>query len=183
MEHARKLAWGEAGDDRRHARAVDRAADDDSREARDSIAHLDRLLRVAMAPEERGPERVPEMHRSPGGRPGLTEYDFAAAVDLVGQAAQAMRDTQDRAEEMEARSQALLDRVTEQLNAAEARVKSAETRARIAEVREKEAEQRTKESEAREKEADARARKAEEWLTRIHDSVVDMLARNGIEGL
>jgi len=176
MEHARKLAWGDAGDDRR----ASRASDEDTREARDSVAHLDRLLRVAMAPEARSPERGVDAPR--GGRGGgLTEYDFAAAVDLVGQAAQAMRESQDRAEEMETRSKALLDRVTEQLNAAEARVKQAETRARIAEAREKEAEQRTKEAEAREKEADARAKKAEEWLTRIHDSVVDMLARNGIE--
>jgi hypothetical protein len=178
MEHARKLAWGEAGDDRRSSRSSD-----DSREARDSIAHLDRLLRVAMAPEERGPERGGErtVDLPRGGRVGLTEYDFAAAVDLVGQAAQAMRDTQERTEEMEARSKSLLDRVTEQLNAAEARVKSAETRARIAEAREKEAEQRIKEAEAREREAEGRAKKAEEWLTRIHDSVIDMLSRNGIE--
>jgi hypothetical protein len=175
MEHARKLAWGDAGEDRLGARS----RGDEAREARDSIAHLDRLLRVAMAPDERGGDRPAEGLR--GGRGGLTEYDFAAAVDLVGQASQAMREAQERAEETEARSKALLDRVTEQLNAAEARIKQAETRARIAEAREKEAEQRVKDAEQREKEAEGRARKAEEWLTRIHDSVIDLLARNGIE--
>jgi hypothetical protein len=160
MEHARKLAWGDTVEE---FRPRSREEDDGG----DSFAHLDRLLRVALAAEERPAEL-------PRGRNGLSEYDLAAAVDLVGQAGHAMRETHERAQEMEARHQSLMERATEQLNAAEARIKAAETRARIAEAR-------LQEMEGRVRDAEARAKKAEEWLLRIHRAVVDMLNRGSAQ--
>jgi hypothetical protein len=159
MEHARKLAWGDTVEE-----FPSRAREEENA---DSFAHLDRLLRVALAPEDRPVEL-------PRNRNGLTEYDFAAAVDLVGQAGQTMRESQERAQEMEARHQSLMERATEQLNAAEARIKAAETRARIAEAR-------LQDMETRVRDAEGRAKKAEEWLLRIHRAVVDMLNRGSAQ--
>jgi chromosome segregation ATPase len=60
-------------------------------------------------------------------------YDPTAALDLVGQAAEAFRSIQDRADETEARARSLARKAVENLQLAEARVQAAETARRAAE--------------------------------------------------
>ena len=113
-------------------------------DTRNSLAGLDKALRFALAPKDPSPDPTRE-------RGNLTKRDFSAALDLVHQAAEAIRATEERA-------QAIAMRANEELEAAEARIQSAEARVRTAE--------------ARAKEAEARAKEYEEWLVRIHDVIV-----------
>jgi hypothetical protein len=119
-----------------------------------SLASLDKALRLALAPTEQATEARPE-------RNGPAKRDLSAALDLVHQAAESIRVTEHRAREMEARTRALADRATEELKLAEQRIQAAEARARAAEERAQQAEARTQE--------------AEEWLKRIHDVIVEEL--------
>ena len=108
----------------------------------DGLAGLDNVLRLALGRKDPASDLT---------RGNPTKRDFSAALDLVHQAAQAMQATEERA-------RAIAQRATEELRAAEARIQSAEARIRALE--------------ARAKEAEARAKEYEEWLVRIHDTIV-----------
>lgn len=115
---------------------------------------LDKVLRLALNPKDPNVDNRPE-------RLNLPKRDLAAALDLVHQAAESIRVTENRAQDMEARTRALADRATEELRLAESRIQAAEARARAFEERALQAE--------------ARAQEAEEWLKRIHDVIVEEL--------
>lgn len=105
---------------------------------------------------------LPEKRDEPGVRTkSLTARDFAAAVDIVHGAAEAMRAAESRSRDAEARTQLLVQRATEELKNAEARVQAAEARAQAAETRAQEAEARTKE--------------AEDWLRQIFSTITEEL--------
>lgn len=91
----------------------------------------------------------------------LTARDFAAAVDIVHGAAEAIRAAEARSREAEVRSELLVQRATEELTNAETRVQAAEGRAQAAEIRAQEAEARTKE--------------AESWLRQIFSTITEEL--------
>jgi chromosome segregation ATPase len=62
----------------------------------------------------------------PADTPATSRYDTSSALDLVSQAAEVIRDIQDRATESEARAKALAESAIEKLQLAEARIHSAE---------------------------------------------------------
>ena len=119
---------------------------------------------------EVGPEGIdkvlrftpPEKREEPSARPtSLIARDFAAAVDIVHGAAEAIRAAESRTREAEARTQLLVQRATEELQNAETRIQAAEARAQAAEARAHEAEARTKE--------------AESWLRQIFSTITEEL--------
>ena len=118
------------------------------------------MLRLALNPKDQASEARSE-------RNCLAKRDLAAALDLVHQAAESVRVTENRAQDMEMRTRALADRATEELRLAESRIQAAEARARAFEDRAVQAE--------------ARLHEAEEWLKRIHDVIVEELPPRPIE--
>lgn len=110
---------------------------------------------------------------------GSAKRDWSAALDLMNEAFEAMRMSEERAAEMEAQMEDLARRFNEESKASQARLLSAERRAEEAqarawqeESRAKEAEARVKKAEASAKQAEDRADEAEQWLARFHDAVV-----------
>jgi hypothetical protein len=152
MDHARKLARDEA------AGAQGAAARPRRDEQDTALTGLDKVRRFAMTPPPRdaAPEPPCERERDAPGR-----RDWSAALDLVHNAAEAIRVTEERAEAMESRAQTLAERATEELQAAALRIQAAEARAKAAE--------------ARAQEAEARAKDAEAWLARLHDVIIEEL--------
>ena len=69
----------------------------------------------------------------PHGAPPSARYDTTATLDLVSQAAEAVRSIQDHARESEARASSLAQKAIDQLHLAEARIQSAEAARRVAE--------------------------------------------------
>ena len=109
-------------------------------------AQVDKVFHFGSAREPSEPHR---RERS-GGR------DWAAAIDLVKEASDAIHLAEKKAAEAETYSQQLISRHREQTKAAEARIAAAERRADAA----------TK-----------RAVEAEEWLVKFHDAII-----KGFEG-
>lgn len=116
---------------------------------------LDKVLRFSPGLREAGQE-VPRERAGP-----VSARDISQAIDLVHEAAQSIKAAEDRARDGEARTQALLERATEELKNAEARVQAAEGRARAAE--------------ARAQDADARLREAEGWLRQVFSAISEEL--------
>ncbi len=77
--------------------------------------------------------------------------DWAAAVDLINEAAEAVRISDERANSAERYSQELVAYYGEQAKTAEAKIAALEKRLEISE---------------------AKAREAEEWLVRFHDAIM-----------
>ncbi len=148
MEQARKLQRDETADAQVAAPRLRRDEGDGG------LAGLDKVLRFALTPRDQAVE-APREREAPARR------DWSAALDLVHDAAEAIRLTEERAQAMEARAQTLAERATEELQAAAMRIQAAEARARAAE--------------ARAQEAEARAKDAEAWLVRLHDVIVEEL--------
>jgi hypothetical protein len=114
---------------------------------------LEKVLRFALPGKQDGES---------AGRTGpVTAREFAAAVDIVHEAAEAMRAAEGRSRDADARTQALAQRATEELKNSELRVQAAEGRARAAEARAQEAEQRAKDAEA--------------WLRQIFSTIAEEL--------
>ncbi len=90
-------------------------------------------------------ERQPEKRAVPGGR------DWAAALDLITEASEAVRLAEDRTIAAEQYNQQLTQFFKDQGKATEAKIAAAEKRAELAELR---------------------AAEAEEWLARLHDAIV-----------
>jgi chromosome segregation ATPase len=72
--------------------------------------------------------------RFPRGGAGSSQYDSTgAALRLVSQVAESIRNIQDRANESEARTKTMAEKAVEQLHLADARIQSAEEARRVAE--------------------------------------------------
>lgn len=157
MEHARDLSWDNGT---AQAKASKTAGDAD----KGSFAGLDKVLRVALGPKESASSDAGSAaHRS------LSKRDFSSALDLVRQCADTMKQHQERANETEAQTQELMRRAAQELKAAEVRIRSAESRAQAAE--------------SRATAAEARAKEAEEWLARIHDTLIEQFGPNSTQEL
>lgn len=110
------------------------------------------VLSFVPATRDRGGEVVRD--RGPGGK-----RDWSAALELVREASEAIRMSEDRATELEAKTQDLLQRFREELKSAQVRIAASEKRA--------------EEAEGRARDAEARMRDSEEWLARFHDAILD----------
>lgn len=126
--------------------------------------------RWAIKHVEFGPEGIekvlrftlPEKREDSSARPtSMMARDFAAAVDIVHGAAEAIRAAESRTREAEARTQLLVQRATEELKNAETRIQAAEARAQAAE--------------ARAQDAEARMTEAESWLRQIFSTITEEL--------
>ena len=116
------------------------------RGAQDSLlARLDNVLSLAPDPGKRQETKVP------------THDDLAGALDLIKHVPETIDQLQRRQADLEARVNALLVSVGQELRASEARVQAAEERTRAAEARASAAEQR--------------AAHALEWLDRLSGSL------------
>ena len=145
MEQASQNAsWPDEQADPEVARFEDRTAD--------SLGHV---LSAVRTKQETDPAELPRERDKQDPR------DWSAALKLVHQAAEAMRAGGDRARKLEAHTQSLLERMSNDLQDAQARLEAAEAR--------------THASEARAKQAEARAKEAETWLRRIHDAILEEL--------
>ena len=146
MEQASQSAcWPDEQADPEVARFEDRTAD--------SLGHV--LSAVRAKQKKTDPVELPRERDKQDPR------DWSAALKLVHQAAEAMRAGGDRAQKLEAHTQSLLERMSKDLQDAQARLEAAEAR--------------THASEARAKQAEARAKEAEAWLRRIHDAILEEL--------
>lgn len=135
---------------------------------------LEKVLRLPLLSRlrDQGPDALWPASGSP-------RRDWSAALDLVNEAFEALRMTDERVAELEVQLEELTRRYNEEARAAQARLLSAEsrteealTRARQQETRAKDAEARAAKAEASAREATARASEAEEWLARFHDAIV-----------
>lgn len=175
MEHARKLLREAVGD---HDEPKPRGAD-----LKTATVDFDKLLRLRPTLQQPSkssePQPRPQSHSLP--------QDWPAALDLVKQAAEVVRQSEHRVQEQENRIQEIAHRVREELKSAQERAEKAESRAQVieksaearvkaAEAKAHEAEARVRAAEARAKEAEARAEVAQEWLTRIHETIVTQLS-------
>lgn len=101
-----------------------------------------------------------------------SDRDWSASLSLIKRAGETVKTAEDQAHKIIARAEATLQRANEELEAAHHRIAVAEQRMRAAESRADRAEMLAKEAEAAAQDADARAREAEEWLERIHRTIV-----------
>ena len=111
----------------------------------------------ALAPSRAG---APGRHAEPAPKP--VQRDLSLALDLIKHAPEIIEGFEKRAEEMEARIEALLESAGQELRAAEARIRQAEQRAR--------------EAEARAKAAQDRLDHAEEWIARFTAAIESSFA-------
>jgi hypothetical protein len=118
---------------------------------------MDNILRLGMSIKE-------QTNTSPS----PAKRDWASALSVIRQAADAMSATEERAKEIESRSRAMADRAVEELKNAERRIHAAEMAAKSAEAA-------ARSAEGRAREAEARAQEAEDWLMRFHDEIVKYL--------
>jgi hypothetical protein len=87
----------------------------------------------------------------PPGQGGAVRRDWAAALDLINEACEAVKMSEQRAKDAESYNLSLVQSHSEQLKRAETRAQAAESRAEGAE---------------------RRAAEAEEWLLLFHDTIV-----------
>lgn len=114
---------------------------------------VDKVLRFAMPPSRTAEAERPAVP--------VTARDFATAIDVVRDAAQAIKHAEERSREAESRTQSVAQRAAEELKHAEMRIQALESRVRAAESR-------TQDAETRAKEADA-------WLRQIFSTIADEL--------
>ena len=148
MEQARKFRT-DADPEDPFARLRSRA------EASPAVESLDKVLRFSPGTRDAGQDAARERAGA------LSARDITQAIDLVHEAAQSIKAAEDRVREGDARTQALLERATEELKNAEARVQAAEARARTAE--------------GRAQDADTRLREAEGWLRQVFSAISEEL--------
>ncbi len=120
--------------------------------ARPETDGIDKVLRFTM------PARTGEAERPAA---PVTAREFAAAIDVVHEAAQAIKDAEERSREAESRTQIVAQRAAEELKHAEMRIQALESRVRAAE--------------SRAQEAEARAKEADAWLRQIFSTIADEL--------
>ena len=154
----------------------------------DDLDGLEKVLRFTLRPSD--PVELPARQQPSS---GLTPRDISQALDLVHEAATAIRAAEERARDSEAQTKALLQDVMQELREAEARAEAAEAtlkrtecrmqeadrRARTAEGRLQEAEDQLRQAESRVQEAEARSRDAEDWLRQIFAKLDEQAASHG----
>jgi uncharacterized protein YlxW (UPF0749 family) len=119
---------------------------------------IEKVLRFAMPTKPVETEHTAATTRS---APFVTAREFAAAIDGVHEAAQAMKAAEERSREAETRTQTVAQRAAEELKNAEARIQTLEARVRAAENRASDAE--------------ARAQEADAWLRQILATIAEEL--------
>ena len=145
MELARKYKSEFDGEDFRRTRP----------ESVGALDGLEKVLRLSL------PGREAEQDGNRDRAAGISARDISQAMELVHAAAQSIRTAEERARDGEARTQALLQRATEELKGMEVRLQAADNRARTAE--------------GRVQEAEARAKEAENWLRQIFATISEEL--------
>ena len=98
--------------------------------------------------------------------------DWSASLSLIKRAGETVKAAEDQTHKVISRAEATLLRANEELEAAHHRISVAEERMRAAESRAERAEILARDAQAAAQEAEARARDAEEWLDRIHRTIV-----------
>ena len=97
-----------------------------------------------------------------GGAPGA-QRDWSTALDLIREASEAIRISEERATDLEEQIRQLTAQAGEEIRSLESRIAAGE--------------RRLLKSEERAAAAEARAEHAEGWLTRLHDAVVGAFTR------
>lgn len=135
-----------------------------------------------------GPEPARRSDDPPDAPAGGEERrDWSATLGLVQRAVAAVKASEERVTDLDARSREVADRFEEERRVARARIIAAESRAEEAEFRVRETENYVRELETRAddlqreledtrvraKDAEARALEAETWLKRLHDALMD----------
>ena len=114
------------------------------------------------------PASAGEPPPAPGGElPSIAGRDFASALDLIREASEAVRISEDRANDLEHQLAQMTARANEQVRALEAQLLATERRMQRAEERARGAE--------------ARADNAETWLIRLHDAITSSFKPAGSE--
>lgn len=108
---------------------------------------IEKVLRFAIPSKPADGEPAKGAGAGPAAGP-VTAREFAAAIDGVHEARQAMKAAEERTREAEARTHAVAQRAAEELRAAESRIQALEARIRAAESRAEDAETRAKEADA-----------------------------------
>lgn len=98
--------------------------------------------------------------------------DWSASLNLIKRAGETVKAAEDQTHKVISRADAMLQRANEELESAHHRIAVAEERMRAAEMRAERAEMLTREAQLATEEAETRARAAEEWLDRIHRTIV-----------
>lgn len=98
--------------------------------------------------------------------------DWSASLNLIKRAGETVKAAEDQTHKVISRAEATLQRANEELESAHHRIAISEERMRAAETRAERAEMLAMEAQASAQEAEARARDAEEWLERIHRTIV-----------
>lgn len=92
-----------------------------------------------------------------GGTPPLPQRDWTSAIDLVQEAAEAIRISEERAVELENQLRSVIGQAEEEVRQLQKTLAASQ--------------QMVSQAEDRARRAEARAQEAESWLVRIHDAV------------
>jgi hypothetical protein len=115
---------------------------------------------------------VHDGHRAESAAPPQGNRDWSASLNLIKRAGETVKAAEDQTHKVMSRAEAMLQRANEELEAAHHRIAVAEERMRAAEMRAERAEMLAREAQVTSEQAEARARDAEEWLDRIHRTIV-----------
>lgn len=121
----------------------------------DEISRMLSMIRVPEEPRKRTAARAEAPRDTP---------DWSASLGLAERVGKALRLSGDRARKLEERMEGVIQRASEELEAAHKRIENLEARLRA--------------SEAREKQLEVRARETEQWLHRIHETLSEEMAAN-----
>jgi DNA repair ATPase RecN len=111
-------------------------------------------------------------HRADAASPPHGNRDWSSSLSLIKRAGETVKAAEDQTHKVISRAEAMLQRANEELEAAHHRIAVAEERMRAAEMRAERAEMLAREAQLTVEQAEARAREAEEWLDRIHRTIV-----------
>jgi len=111
-------------------------------------------------------------HRAEAAGPPHGNRDWSSSLNLIKRAGETVKAAEDQTHKVISRAEAMLQRANEELEGAHHRIAVAEERMRAAEMRAERAEMLAREAQLTVEQAEARAREAEEWLDRIHRTIV-----------
>jgi hypothetical protein len=102
---------------------------------------------------------------------GVSPMELSSAVELVQEASEAIRISEQRVEELEAQFDQYALESTDEIRRLNAELQASEQRLMHAEERLRQTEHRAQQAESRASQAESRAAQAEAWLVRLHDAV------------
>lgn len=114
---------------------------------------------IAFKPQRREPVQ--------DGQSGASQRDWSSALDLIQEATEAIRISEERSHDLEQEMQQMAAQARERTRLLEAQIAMAE--------------RRTEKAEERARHAEKRASEAEEWLSRLHDAIVTGFSRKPID--